>query len=341
VSPGRPDKTTKELPLIPVIDVPPNSEPAVVSAKAEPARLSLLLASARRTYTPLGLGVADRLSRSWATGSPGPYADAVSSVDVFVDRRGAYLLNHAYEWGCTSGVLNDPIFGGATLLRTLDWPFDGLGRSLVVTRCHAGAGPYLSVTWPGFVGVLSGLAPGRFSAAINQPPLPLPGWGRAIGWSAARARVWQSRAMAPSHLLRLAFDTCRSFDDAVALIRRVPICIPAIFILAGCQTADSLVIERTASDAFSPSEPMAANHWASSPGPRGRPRNNSSHPRRAAMCRLAEDAPDWSFGWLRDPILQHDTRLAMMANAACGRLRVQGLEKTGPATQVLDIEAEA
>jgi hypothetical protein len=59
------------------------------------------------------------------------------------------------------------------------------------------------------------------------------------------------------------------------------------------------------------------------------------------MCRLAEDAPDWSFGWLRDPILQHDTRLAMMANAACGRLRVQGLEKTGPATQVLDIEAEA
>jgi hypothetical protein len=329
---------SSSLPPIPVIDVPRDSEPAVVSAMAEPARLSLLLTSARKTYTPLGLRFADRLTRVWAARAPGPYDTAVAAVDAFVERRGAYLLNHAYEWGCTSGVMDDPIFGGTTLLRTLDWPFDGLGSALVVTRCHGDGGPYLNVTWPGYVGVLSGVAPGRFSAAINQPPLPLPAWGRTVGWSVARARVWRSRAIAPSHLLRLAFDTCRSFEEAVALIRRTPICIPAIFTMSGSQTGDAVVIERTAFDAFSPQEPTAANHWASNPGPQGRPRNHSSHRRRDAMCSLTADAPDWSFGWLHTPILQRDTRLVMMANAASGRLRILGLEKTGPATQVLDIE---
>jgi hypothetical protein len=325
------------LPSIPVIDVPPNGEPAVVSAMAEPERLALILASARRTYTPLGLEFADRLSRMWATRAAGPYAAAIAAVDECVNRRGTYMLNHAYEWGCTAGVMNDPVLGGTTLLRTLDWPFDGLGSALVVTRCQAEGGPYLSVTWPGFVGVLSGVAPGRFSAAINQPPLPLPAWGRVVGWSAARTRVWRSRAIAPAHLLRLAFDTCGSFAEAVALIRRVPICIPAIFTISGSQAAEAVVIERTAFEAFSPPEPAAANHWASCPGPRGRPRNHSSHRRRAAMCSLTANAPDWSFGWLHTPILQRDTRLVMMANAATGHLRVQGLEKTGPATQVLEI----
>jgi hypothetical protein len=329
--------STPLLPSIPLIDVPRSSEPAVFSAMAEPARLSLILASARKTYTPFGLGVADRLTRVWAARAPGPYAAAVAAVDAFVERQGAYLLNHAYEWGCTSGAMDDPVLGGTTLLRTLDWPFDGLGSALVVTRCHGDSGPYLNVTWPGYVGILSGVAPGRFSAAINQPPLPLPAWGRAVGWSVARARVWQSRAIAPSHLLRLAFDTSHSFEAAVALIRRTPICIPAIFTMSGCQSGEAVVIERTAFDAFSPAEPTAANHWASNPGPLGRPRNRSSHRRRDAMCSLTADAPDWSFGWLRTPILLRDTRLVMMANAASGRLRIQGLEKTGPATQVLDV----
>ena len=98
--------------------------------------------------------------------------------------------------------------------------------------------------------MLTGSAPGRFAAAINQPPLPLPGWGRAAGWPTARARVWRSRAMPPSHLLRLAFDTCGNFDEAVTLLRRTPICIPTIFTVAGTRSAEALVIERTANETF-------------------------------------------------------------------------------------------
>jgi hypothetical protein len=49
---------------------------------------------------------------------------------------------------------------------------------------------------------------GRFAAAINQPPLPLPSWGKAAGWLAARLLVGRSDALPPSHLLRLAFAGC-------------------------------------------------------------------------------------------------------------------------------------
>ena len=231
-----------------------------------------------------------------------------------------------------------PTFGGTTLLRTLDWPFDGLGRALVVVRQQGSAGQYLSATWPGFVGVLTGLAPGRFAAAINQPPLPLPRWGKVAGWMAARNQVNGSSALPPSHLLRLAFDSCRGFGQAADLIRRTPICISAIFTLAGPERGQALVIERTRDAAFEPADPAAANHWASSPGPAGRPRNRSSPGRRAAMCGLLTARPDWSLDWVRPPIVQNDTRLALMANPRRGRLAVQGWERTGPATEALDLQ---
>jgi hypothetical protein len=321
---------------IPVLDVPLDKEPAVFSANAEQERLSLLISSARRTYTPVGFIVAERLSRAWAQRGNGPYAAAVQAVDRLMGRRGAFLLNHSYEWGCTSGAVADPAQGGTTLLRTLDWPFDGLGRTLVVTRWDGGAGGYFSVTWPGLVGVLTGLAPGRFAIAINQPPLPLPGWGRAVGWPAARVRVARSRALSPTHLLRQVFDRCASFAEAVAAIRSTPLCIPAIFTLAGPRPGEAIVIERTMADAFVPVMPVAANHWSSQPGPAGRPRNASSRGRHAAMCTLSASAPDWSLDWCQAPLMQPDTRLAVMANPGSGRLLARGWEKAGPVTTVLD-----
>ena len=81
------------------------------------------------------------------------------------------MLNMSYEWCCSAGVGADPAGIGNRLLRTLDWPMPGLGRAVVVARQEGAAGRYYNVTWPGYVGVLTAMAPGRFSAAINQPPL--------------------------------------------------------------------------------------------------------------------------------------------------------------------------
>ncbi|TBW37049.1 hypothetical protein EYW49_12940 [Siculibacillus lacustris] len=316
---------------IPFIVPLPGEEPALAALRHAPEKLDLLLASARRTYTPLGVRVADALSRRWARRVASPYEGAISQVDRVLGRPGAFLLNHSYEWGCTTGVVADPALGGPTLLRVLDWPFDGLGRAVVATRCAGPAGPYVSLTWPGHVGVLTACAPGRFAAAINQPPLPTP-WGKAVGWPTARWHVGRSTALPPSHLLRLVFDRCASFDDAVSLLRTMPICIPTIFTVAGARPGEAITIERTQNRAHVCAEPAAANHWASPDGPTGRPRNRSSRQRRADMLALARRPPDWSMKWLAAPILHDETRLSVMANAASGRLIAQGFEATGPAT---------
>jgi hypothetical protein len=150
-------------------------------------------------------------------------------------------------------------------------------------------------------------------------------------------RVNRSSALPPSHLLRLAFDSCRGFTEAVELIRATPICLPAIFTIAGAGAGEAIVIERTENLAFESAMPIAANHWTAHPGPCGRPRNLSSIPRRSAMVSIVTQKQDWSFDWLEPPILQRDTRLAVMANPKTGRLLVQGLEKTGAVTQNLDI----
>ena len=322
---------------IPVIDAR-GHESALLSAQAEPERLAMLMNSARRSYTPMGMRWADARSRKWHARGSSPYAEAVVEVSRLIGGPGAFLLNYSYEWGCTTGAA--PEGDGVTLMRTLDWPFDGLGRALIVVRQQGRAGPYLNVGWPGYAGVLTGVAPGRFAAAINQPPLPLPQLGKAAGWLALRARVNRSTALPPSHLLRLAFDTCRNFDEAVELVRTTPICIPAIFTLVGLKSGEAVVIERTETSAFMAAEPAAANHWASA-GPKGKPRNRSSLPRRAAMTELIATPPDWSLDWLTPPILQPDTRLAVMANPRTGRLAVQGWETTGPATALLDLTEQA
>ena len=313
--------------LIPLLDT---ADGAAGTARAEPGRLDLLLASGQRSYTRLGVRWADARSQAWAARNTTPYGDEIARVAQTIGRAGAYLLNYSYEWGCTTGAVPEP-GGGMTLMRTLDWPFDGLGRALIVLRSHTPLGGYYSVTWPGYAGVLTALAPGRFAAAINQPPLPLPGWGRAAGWLAARVRVGRSTALPPSHALRLACETCATFAEAEALLRTTPLCLPAIFTLAGCDD-DAVVIERTATAAYSPADPFAANHWQA--GPPGRPRNATSHARRTAM---GMTAPDWSLAWLRPPILVADTRVVVMAHPRSGRMVVQGWEKDGPVTDVLDV----
>ena len=72
------------------------------------------------------------------------------------------------EWACTALARDDD---APWLVRTLDWPFPGLGRHVEIALMRGAAGDFYNVTWPGFVGVLTAMAPGRFAAAVNQAPL--------------------------------------------------------------------------------------------------------------------------------------------------------------------------
>ncbi|MBI3516831.1 MAG: hypothetical protein HY060_22600 [Proteobacteria bacterium] len=248
------------------------------------------------------------------------------------------MLNLCFEWGCTTGIAEAPDGRGVRMMRTLDWPLDGLGKNVVVSRQTGAAGPWFNVTWPGFVGVTTALAPGRFSGALNQAPMTTRGLGLIGDWVVNRWRVWRDGGLPPTLLLRRAFDECASFDDAVRLLTETPIGLPAIFTLAGADRTSGVVIERLEGAAHVHRAPVCVtNHWLT-PTLGGRPRSRHSHDRldmmRSRMAAAAE-----GLAWLEVPILNETTRLAVTANAATGELTVQGFEAGAPATSVLRLVA--
>src|SRR6185437_12792067 len=115
------------------------------------------------------LPLLDRAARRWLTRSRSPYVNEVEQVADTLGFPGVWLLNASYQWACTALAREE---GGAPwLVRTLDWPFNGLGRHAEVARMRGDGGEFFSVTWPGYVGALTAMAPFRFAASINQAPM--------------------------------------------------------------------------------------------------------------------------------------------------------------------------
>jgi len=125
----------------------------------------------------------DRLSSVWLARSLSPYVEEIAAISDLAPGSGIWFVNTSYEWGCTTRIDAAPM---PFLRRTLDWPFPGLGRYVEVALQDGGAGIYANVTWPGAVGVLTAVAPGRFAAAINQAPM----FRARVGWYCFRS-TWR------------------------------------------------------------------------------------------------------------------------------------------------------
>ena len=94
------------------------------------------------------------------------------------------------------------------------------------------------MTWPGAVGTLTAVAPGRFAAAINQAPLlrrTRTNMLRPVDYTRNLVRTLsRERGMPPLHLLRHVFETATSFSQALELLKDVEIDRPVLFTLIGC-----------------------------------------------------------------------------------------------------------
>jgi hypothetical protein len=284
------------------------------------------------------LRVLDAVSRRWLAKQDSVHLDEIDAIAARLGRPGAYFLSINYEWGCTCRVGPSPDGNSARLVRVLDWVTDGLGRYVIAARVAGAAGPFVTLTWPGYTGVLQAMAPGRFSAALNQAPMRRRLGHFHLDWLANRRRVWSMPHLTPAHLLREVFETAMSFEDAKRMLAERPISSPSIFSLAGIKPNETAVIERTETEArVHEGGNTAANHWQA-PGWSGHARGSDSAGR-ARQMHSASTALDPSFPWLTRPILNWNTRLAMVADAREGRLVARGYETTGPATAPLELTA--
>jgi hypothetical protein len=287
----------------------------------------------------------DRLARRWLTRSQGPYVADIAAIAAALGFPGIWFLNNSYQWCCTALAREE---GGVPwLVRTLDWPCDGLGRHVEVARMQGPAGEFFNVTWPGFVGVLTALAPGRFGAAINQAPLRRHTRHRLlrpVDLAANAVQTWLNvRHMPPDHLLRLAFETCPTYGAARHLLETVPVARPVIFTLAGCAPGERCLIERTEEGYATHDDTVAANDWHDSAEAwEARVGGNilltatfeqartNSRVRREALAEWPGRFSTSAFEWVAAPVLNPYTRVAVEMCARAGTLRVVGYERAVP-----------
>jgi len=282
----------------------------------------------------------DRITRRWLMRSCSPYVGEISAIAAALGFPGVWFLNGSYEWGCTALARDDDV---PWLVRTLDWPFPGLGRHVEVAHMAGPAGEYYSVTWPGFVGTLTAMAPGRFAAAVNQAPLwrrTRHPWLRPYDMAANAARTWSLRHMPPNQLLRQVMEMCSDYDEAKARLETTPVARPVIYTLAGCVAGERCVIERTENDHLTRAEDTsAANDWLV-PRPSWEARVGGDQLFSASRAEVGgnsklrrEALAAWSvpfgngFDWVTAPVLNPFTRIAVEICPAQGILRVLGYEK--------------
>ena len=320
------------LPAIPLIEAGEDWPFETLDAHFDRVR-ALLDAAVGRTPVA-AIRMADAVSRRWLARHRSPQLAEIDRIAARLGRPGAHYLNVSYEWGCTTAALPAPDGGRPLLLRVLDWRNAGIGRGIVAIRVAGALGRWVTLGWPGYCGVLQGVAPGRFAAALNQAPLD----GRtglfALDWLAARAQVWRRPHPTASWLLRRAFETAPDFDAARRMLTDSPIAAGAIYTLAGPEPGQMAVIERRPDAArVIGGAAAAANAWQT-PGWRGLARGEDNAARRAALL-AATPRVDPAFDWLRPPLLNETTRLAFAADPAAGAFSARGYEADGPATAPL------
>jgi hypothetical protein len=232
-------------------------------------------------------------------------------------------------------------------LRTLDWPFHGLGRHVEVARMRGAAGDFFSITWPGYVGALTALAPSRFAACVNQAPMrrrTAHRWLRGYDFARNAYAVWRSDdLMPPDQLLRQTFELSADFAAARRMLEMTPVSRPVIYVLVGGAAGERCVIERTETGFVTrENDTSAANDWLPRrPGWEGRigtrrfltdsfaDAANYSRARRESLVGWTGTCAAPGFAWVREPVLNPYTRLAVAMCPARGVLRAIGYEANG------------
>jgi hypothetical protein len=348
------------LPAIPVVDIRDGGPPLHAEQSAMQARAlrDACLAFFPRFVLP-ALPLLDWAARRWLQRSRSPYMPEIARLAAILDVSGVWLLNASYQWACTSLAREED--GVPWLARTLDWPFNGLGRHAALAHMRGRGGDFFSITWPGYVGALTAMAPFRFAACVNQAPMPRRTshpWLRPFDFAINGFANWDCGGrLPPDQLLRYTFEVSDDYAAARRMLETTPVARPVIFTLVGCAAGERCVIERTET-AFVTREAdtSAANDWVPErpcwEGRIGTRRFLSSsfadaagysRARREALANWPGSLAESRFDWVRQPVLNPYTRLAAAMCPGRGILRAVGYDMAGgelpePVTQPCEIE---
>jgi hypothetical protein len=293
-----------------------------------------------RPVAPLG----DAVSRRWLERNANPYRQEIDAIAARLGRPGVHLLNCVYEWACSTSAGPDPSGEGSRMIRVLDWGMRGIGRYAIAARHETAAGPYLAATWPGYAGVLTAMAPGRFSAAINQAPQQVLTRVPIANDVALRVRMLRRGGLPSAHLLRRVFETAPDYAGAVEMLMDpgVAVAMPALVTLSGTSAEEAAVVELVGRQrALHRAGPEAgwtlgvANDWLSPwPGTprlhahvrrRGETPARNNAERRRLVCALQSGAFAGAAA-LPPPVLNAHTVMVAVANARRGTLRIEALD---------------
>tara|TARA_R110000868_G_scaffold262401_2_gene521064 strand:+ start:41022 stop:41951 length:930 start_codon:yes stop_codon:yes gene_type:complete len=166
---------------------------------------------------------------------------------------GVYSLNFNRYLGCTSAIKD------SILYRTLDVTAPALGETLHLVEKETPHGAYTNLTWPGFVGVATAVAPNRFALAYNEAPQP-------NRWPLINIfNIIVSRNIPPLWLSRQVMENCKNYDEAKKILTHTPLCTSAIYTLMGGE-GEGCMIERTPTKSVvhtlnNAGYTVAGNHW--------------------------------------------------------------------------------
>lgn len=157
-------------------------------------------------------------------------AEIVEAPEPEVILANLYYDAMSFMLGCTAFAVDTP--DGPLHARNLDWwsPSGELSRETIVyTFTRGGELRFQTVSWPGYVGALSGMAPGRFAITLNAvlsddaPQLALP----------------------ISSLIRDVLDSAESYDEAVQRLSETTVVSSSLLLVTGTEPGEMCVIERT------------------------------------------------------------------------------------------------
>ena len=256
----------------------------------------------------------------------------IQEIDGIADRAGItreqlLLLNLSYDLGscsvdlpgmngCTGALFHSPEHNSVCIARTMDWSFpSSIIKHSTLYRFKAGSRETLSVGFPGFVGVVSGMTNTGLAITLNQAFLAqVPNIAMPVPW-----------------LVRYALEVCDTHNEAVSLLTQTPAASSGFYLVTD-GTKGSLIESTGSEDTVTPmlrNEPLViANHFLDDEAPEEREWGDSFERYATLDKAIRSTGPQKAL--CVEPVEHGNTAHQLILNPRHGRLQVRMPHNTKP-----------